>query len=329
MGVKTPLLANIALHGLEQAAAAAYRSKDGSPFLVRYADDFVVLHPQLEGIEASRTAIEHWLDGMGLHLSLTKTRVSHTLHTHEGNVGFDFLGFTVRQYTRGRCHTAKNTKGQPLGFKTFITPSKSAVKRHLHDLGTRIRQHRTISQQELIGLLNPAIKGWATYYRSVVATETFQACDHAVVQMLLWWGRRRHRNKSVDWTVQRYWHHQGTRRWVFASADGVTLRCHSDTAIKRPVKVQGTASPFDGHLVYWAQRLRHHPLTSSTLAYLLRRQGGACAWCGLVFRNDDCIEIDHVTPTAGGGRTGSRTCRPCTAIATAPKQHAMQPSVRA
>ncbi len=120
------MLANIALHGLEQAAAAAYRSKDGTPFLIRYADDFVVLHPQLEGIEASRTAIEHWLGGMGLHLSSTKTRVSHTLRIHEGNVGFDFLGFTVRQYPRGRCHTATSTKGQPLGFKTFITPSKSA-----------------------------------------------------------------------------------------------------------------------------------------------------------------------------------------------------------
>lgn len=260
-----------------------------------------MLHAHLEGIEASRVAIEHWLGGMGLHLSPTKTRVSHTLHPHEGNVGFDFLGFTVRQYPRGQCHTAKSTKGQPLGFKTFITPSKSAVKRHLHDLGTRIRQHRTVSQQEMIGLLNPKITGWATYYRAVVATETFQACDHAVVQMLLWWGRRRHRNKGVGWTVKRYWHQQGNRRWVFASADGATLRCHSDTAIKRHVKVRGTASPFDGRLAYWAQRLRHHLLTSSTLGHLLRRQGGACAYCGLVFRGDDRIEIDHATPTIAGG----------------------------
>src|SRR6185312_2686264 len=89
-GVASPLLANIALHGLEQAAAAAYRSKEGTPLLTRYADDFVVLHPQLEGIEASRVAIEQWLEGMGLHLSPSKTRVTHTLHLHEGHVGFDF-----------------------------------------------------------------------------------------------------------------------------------------------------------------------------------------------------------------------------------------------
>ncbi len=97
-GVLSPLLANIALHGLEEVATHAYRRRTVSnpnirPQLVRYADDFVVLCSDLEGIEAARTAVETFLGDMGLSLHLTKTRITHTLHRHDGNVGFDFLGF--------------------------------------------------------------------------------------------------------------------------------------------------------------------------------------------------------------------------------------------
>ena len=300
-GVISPLLMNVALHGLEGAATATYR-KAGTPVhLIRYADDLVVLCADLEGIAASREAVERWLAGMGLHLSPTKTRVTHTLHPHDGNVGFDFLGCTVRQYPRGRCQTGRNTKGQPLGFKTFITPSKKAIARHLDDLGTLIRRHRTVSQEALIGMLNPRIRGWTNYHRAVVATDAFQACDHHVVTMLLRWGARRHPNKSMAWVVNRYWHTRNGRRWVFTTPTGVTLRAHSDTHIKRHVKVKGRASPFDGDLIYWAKRLRDHPLTGSLLGRLLVTQGGRCADCGLLFRDDDCIEIDHMRPSSQAG----------------------------
>jgi len=73
------------------------------------------------------------------------------------------------------------------------------------------------------------------------------------------------------------------------------------TRRRRHVKVRGAASPFDGNLVYWARRLRHHPLTRTTLGWLLQRQGGACARCGLLFNDEDCIEIDHDCPTVLGG----------------------------
>lgn len=304
-GVISPLLANIALHELEQAASRSYQDKGGTPFLIRYADDFVVLHPSLEGIEASKTAIEHWLGGMGLHLSPTKTRVSHTLRPHEGNVGFDFLGFTIRQYPRGRCHTGKATNGKPLGFKTYITPSKEAIKRHTTEIGTFIRQHRAVSQENLIGKLNPKIRGWANYYRAAASAGAFQHCDTQLFALLLRWGRRRHQNKSVRWIVARYWHPRQGRTWTFAPTAGPALRYHTHTRQRRHVKVRGTASPFDGNLVYWARRLRHHPLTKTTLGWLLQRQGGACARCGLLFNDEDCIEIDHTCPTVLGGTPNS------------------------
>jgi RNA-directed DNA polymerase len=67
------------------------------------------------------------------------------------------------------------------------------------------------------------------------------------------------------------------------------------------VKVRGVASPFNGNLVYWAQRLRHHPMLQRRLAVLLHRQQGRCPTCSLLFRDTDRLEIDHIVPQSQGG----------------------------
>ncbi len=101
-GVVSPLLANIALYGMEAALRGAFLEREGKPALIRYADDFVVLHPTLEGIEKAKQVVETWLATMGLELKPSKTRITHTL---DGQAGFDFLGFQVRQYRVGKTHT--------------------------------------------------------------------------------------------------------------------------------------------------------------------------------------------------------------------------------
>lgn len=60
---------------------------------------------------------------------LQKTQVRHTLKYHEGQKpGFDFLGFTIRQFPAGKCQSGKKGNGQLLGFKTIIKPSEKAIK---------------------------------------------------------------------------------------------------------------------------------------------------------------------------------------------------------
>src|SRR5689334_3485442 len=95
-GVISPLLANIALHGLEHLISQGYRRTDERPFLVRYADDFVVLYSDKDTLEKVTAQITDHLADMGLTLSPTKTKVTHTLTPYQGNVGFDFLGFAIR-----------------------------------------------------------------------------------------------------------------------------------------------------------------------------------------------------------------------------------------
>jgi RNA-directed DNA polymerase len=128
-GVVSPLLANIALHGLE----AHITTQPGLPkdakgnlkraTLIRYADDLVVLHEDREVLGALHRATEAWLQKMGLELHPTKTRTAHTLHEEEERAGFDFLGFNVRMFPAGRTHTQKNSHGQrTLG--SFSAPLK-------------------------------------------------------------------------------------------------------------------------------------------------------------------------------------------------------------
>jgi len=140
-GVISPLLANIALHGMEErikqyAETLKYpgiskKDKRTSLSLIRYADDFVIMHKDIEVVIACQKIIAEWLNDMGLELKPSKTKLTHTLNDYNGNVGFEFLGFHVQQHKVGNYRSAKNSHGTLLGFKTLITPSQPKIKAHL------------------------------------------------------------------------------------------------------------------------------------------------------------------------------------------------------
>jgi RNA-directed DNA polymerase len=314
-------LANIALHGIEnqinQAFPKLYKSgretwfhKKGEHFLppqlIRYADDFVVIHDNLAVVQRCQQIIAEWLKDIGLELKPSKTRISHTLEKYEGNTGFDFLGFNIRQYRVAEEYSAKNFKGEAVGFKTLIKPSKEAIKRHVVKVGKIIDAHKSVPQKGLIQHLNPVIRGWANYYSTVVSKETFSEIDHIVYQQLLAWAKRTHPGTPVKGIVKKCWQTVGKNHWVFATKEGneITTRLlkHAETPIVRHEKVKGEASPYDGNLVYWSTRRKNHPECPKKIAELLRKQKGKCNWCGLHFREDDLLEIDHILSTAQGGK---------------------------
>ncbi|GGJ73043.1 reverse transcriptase domain-containing protein [Streptomyces brasiliensis] len=99
-GVISPVLMNIALHGMEKAAGVRYhyRSRGGlqtapdSPVLIRYADDLVALCHSREHAEQVKAKLADWLTPRGLAFNEGKTRIVNL------DDGFDFLGFNVRRY---------------------------------------------------------------------------------------------------------------------------------------------------------------------------------------------------------------------------------------
>jgi len=130
-GVISPLLANVALDGMEDRLKQYAESLKGTKTtnkknlnFIRYADDFVILHQDINVILESQKIISEWLKEVGLEISEKKTSICHTLIPYKDKeAGFDFLGFNIRQYPKGKYNSG-TCNGKILGFKTFIKPSK-------------------------------------------------------------------------------------------------------------------------------------------------------------------------------------------------------------
>lgn len=231
----------------------------------------------------------------------SKTRVVHTLTpSRDGDVGFNFLGMHVRQYRVGRTHTGKDQRGNLLGFKTIIKPSKDGQKRHYLKMKEIIIRQRSSPQESLIREINPVIRGWSEYYKSVVSKDVFSRMDFLLYNNLFKWAMRRHGGKHRKQIVRKYWRLEAGR-WRFEQPNGAKLYYHSFTAIKRHIKVRGIRSPYDGDWTYWGNRLLEYGNLPPKKLKLLKFQNGKCPHCGLFFSSTDVVEIDHKIPLALGG----------------------------
>jgi RNA-directed DNA polymerase len=276
-GVISPLLMNVALHSLEEAAGVRYRRTGatagatipGAPVLVRYADDFAVCCQSQRQAERVKAQLAEWLEPRGLTLNEDKTRIVHL------SEGFDFLGFNLRRY----------------GTKLLIKPSKPAIRRIRKRLAVEMRALRGSNAAAVLAKLNPIIRGWVAYYWGVVSSKIFSSLDAYVWKLTYKWAKRGHPNKPKKWTVSRYYGKFNKFRndqWVFGNRDGTDrhgtpyLIKFSWTNIVRHQMVTGTASPDDPALIdYWATRRRRikPPLDSYTLR-LLDQQDSHCPLCG-------------------------------------------------
>jgi RNA-directed DNA polymerase len=274
----SPVLLNVALHGMEQAAGVRYRNSarsdaetvTGCPVLVRYADDYVAICHTREQAEQVRADLVVWLEPRGLAFNKDKTRIVHV------EDGFSFLGFDIRRHL--------DRQGSA---KLFIKPSKESVKRLRKRLATDVRSLHGANAAAVVFRLNPVVRGWSAYYRSVVSGRVFTGLDHYVWHITYRWARRSHPNKPRGWVATRYFglfNKSRRDRWVFGDRNsGAYLTKFSWTKIVRHVPVRGRASPDDPALdTYWADRRRRRkgPPVDEHTARLLRAQGGRCPSCG-------------------------------------------------
>ncbi len=266
-GVISPVLLNIALHGMETVAGARYKAdghaKKGTPVLIRYADDFVVhCHTRQQALEV-KSRLAGWLTPRGLAFNEDKTRVVSLAE------GYDFLGFNVRRYHG----------------KLMIKPSKTAVRRIRQRLRDELRSLRGSNAQAVLRRLNPIIRGWAAYYRTQVAAETFGTLDHYLWRLTLRWAKVSHSNKPTHWVIARYFgrfNKARQDRWVFGDRQtGGYLHRFAWTNIVRHQLVRYRASSDDPALAeYWAWRRHKAPLPiNRTALRLYRAQAGRCAIC--------------------------------------------------
>ncbi|MGH3711084.1 MAG: group II intron reverse transcriptase/maturase [Pseudonocardiaceae bacterium] len=270
-GVISPLLMNVALHGMEAAAGVRYhtigtragKTMPNCPVVIRYADDLLALCHTRDQAEQVKARLVEWLTPRGLVFNETKTRITNV------DEGVDFLGFTIRRF-RG---------------KLLTKPSNDAMRRIRKRLSTEVKALRGANADMVIAKINPIITGWAAYYRIGVSKRAFGALDAHMWRLVYKWASFSHSNKSKRWVIARYFGMFNPARqdkWIFGSRDtGFYLRKFAWTPIVRHRMVAGTASPDDPCLsAYWAQRRRRNrPPMGATTLRLLRVQHGRCPLC--------------------------------------------------
>ncbi len=293
-GVISPLLANIALHGLEKAMGVK-RNKLGeitsTRAVVRYADDFVVFCESREDAVQAIEELKTWLKDRGLTLSTEKTRIVHLVD------GFDFLGFTIRHY---------QDPTRPTGYKLLITPSKKSLQNVRDKLRSEWMALKGHNINRVVQQLNPIIRGQANYYRHTVSSRAFDKLDDWMFKREVRWVKFSHPTKPAAWTRNRYWGKLTYRedRWTFGDkATGAFLWKYRWYPIERHALVKGEASPDDPTLVeYW---LKRRAQAASELSprhrRVAQRQSFRCEQCGGSLFNEEELHIHHIVPRSRGG----------------------------
>ena len=220
-GICSPVLANMALDGLERELRGRYPkasalSRKAKVNLVRYADDFIITGSSKRLLEEEvKSLVESFLKERGLELSAEKTHITRI------EDGFDFLGQNVRDY----------------GGTIVVKPSRKNVATFLEKVRGIIKASKHATAGHLIVNLNPVIRGWANYHRHVASKRTFSRVDHAIFRALWQWAKRRHPKKSRRWIKDRYFETIDRRHWVFHSTVA------SREEVIQPVHLRGVPPP--------------------------------------------------------------------------------------
>jgi RNA-directed DNA polymerase len=165
-GVLSPLLANVYLHGFDEAQQ---QQKSFFGRLVRFADDFVI---QCGTAEQAARALE-WtreqLAGLGLVLHPTKTRA-----VNDREEGFDFLGFHHRRVILdGSRKESRSVLRWPSG-KTRARV-RERVKQILGPPGHTRREWTGVVRK-----LGQYLGGWCHYYRHGESARMFAKLDSSI-----------------------------------------------------------------------------------------------------------------------------------------------------
>ena len=295
-GVISPLLLNIALHGMEEILNIKYdgmgKKIRSNRALVRYADDAVVFCETKEDAQEVMMILEKWLAERGLDFSHEKTQIVHITD------GFNFLGFNIRQYR------SSNTQS---GWKLLIKPSQESVNKIRERLRNEWKTFNGYNVETIIRRLNPIIRGQANYYSTSVASQIFSSLDHYQYNKQFHWAKRTHSKKPKRWLTNKYWRCFNPSRmdhWVFGDKNtGRYLLQYSWFPIDRHILVKGRASPDDPTLRdYWKKRLLHGCKDlEPKKKRLAQRQDGLCNVCNQSLLNGEETQIDYIVSKSRGG----------------------------
>lgn len=308
-GVISPLLANIALHGMEthlkewnstlpepDGSYKRPREKYKALNVIRYADDFVIIHYDKQRIIEAKKKLQEWLNTTSkLELSQEKT------HIRFIKEGFDFLGFRIISiYRNGK-------------FKTKIYPQKSSVKRIIQKVHHIIFSNKAARAEWLIIKLRPVLLGWANYFRYSECSETFSKLDYTILGMLRKWVNRRSTaggrikawNKYFPGTETIFQGRNYKDQYILKASskidEKIFLPKMSWVKSQNWIKIKSDSSPYDRNRVYWTKRKIPYAGLTSIQSKLLIKQQFLCPQCGGEINPWSHIEVNHIKTKSRGG----------------------------
>lgn len=301
-GIISPLLANIALHGLEEAVGVKYYKckrkgvekieNRGSISVVRYADDFVIICEKEEEAKSMYDKLKPYLNKRGLELADDKTRIVHI------SEGFDFLGFNVKSY---KDHNKT---------KLLIKPSKDSIKKFRAKIYDVFEQNKGKNVYSLIYKLNPLIRGTANYWKSTCSSEIFSSMDSYIFGKIVKLLKRLHPTKSWKWKCERYFKPdktgQSKNKWILTDPDkGVQLYQMGWTSIVRHTLIKMNSTPYNVELKEYFHKRNIKEFNRQNIDIkqkMAKFQNYKCYLCGnSIVDGREGTEIHHKTPKSKGG----------------------------
>ncbi|MEH2052502.1 group II intron reverse transcriptase/maturase [Nostoc sp.] len=263
-GVVSPLLANIALNGVESIHRYHEGYKQGRRITkktsaknivepsIRYADDMVIiLRPEDNAIEILER-ISEFLRKRGMQVSQKKTKVT------AATDGFDFLGWHFKVQKNGKLKSTPSVDN----FKAFRKKVKHIVNNSNYGATTKAEK------------LAPVVRGWRNYHKH---------CDMNGSKHSLWF--LNHRAYTVFNKETKQTRH--TSKELIKKAFP-TVSYSEGTH----VMVQRIKSPYDGNTVYWSER--NSKLYDGETSKALKKQNHKCASCGLKFIDEERVNLHHI-----------------------------------
>jgi group II intron reverse transcriptase/maturase len=263
-GVVSPLLANIALNGIESIHRYHYDYKRGRKVhdktpnksiiepSVRYADDMVIiLRPEDDATEILER-INEFLRNRGMNVSQKKTKVT------AATDGFDFLGWHFKVQSNGKLRSTPSVDN----FKAFRKKVKHIVNNSNYGATTKAMK------------LAPIVRGWRNYHK-------FCKMDNS--KFSLWF--MNHRAYTVFNKETKLTRHT-SKELVKKAFPSVSY------SEGKHVSVKGTKSPYDGDTAYWSER--NSKLYDGKTSIALKKQNHKCASCGLKFIDEERVHLHHI-----------------------------------
>lgn len=298
-GIVSPLLANIALHGMEKELGVSYR-RNGKYFtltsksvgVVKYADDFVIVCKTKEEAMSMYEKLNPYLNKRGLTLAESKTQVTHI------EEGFDFLGFNLRQYKTNN------------GMKLLIKPSKASVKKAKETIRNVFSQLQGRPVVDLIMKLNPIIRGIGNYWSADVSKKIFSIIDSYTWLKTMKHLKRLHNNKPTKWIYSKYFKpdYSGVSKdkWILTDPhnEKTQLFKMSWIPIVRHEVVKYKNSPDDASLKeYFDKRDKKEFIRDNIMSRrkLAKSSNYKCRICKQSLIGEEELRINQIVPKKLGG----------------------------